>query len=90
VSVTRRIRRQQRRALFDREFALVGPDETVLNVPGAGAIFISAAAGYTLVEAVAYSGPGVEVRKARLEAVARAAGLGDAIAAAKRRATEAA
>jgi hypothetical protein len=53
-------------------------------------VFISVAAGHTIVEASAYSGPGVEERKALLEEIMRSAGLGDAVDAAKRRAWEAA
>ncbi len=75
---------------WGREFVLVGPEETTINVPGAGAIFISQAGGYTVVEAVAISGPGVATRHAILEATMRAAGLGYAVDDARRRAKEAA
>ncbi len=90
----RRLRRAGARPRADlpwhREFVMAGPDETVINVPRAGAIFVSLAGGYTVIECAAYSGPGVAERKAILEARVRAAGLGYAVDAAHRRAREAA
>lgn len=71
---------------MDRHFVLVGSNETAVNVPDAGAIFISRFAGLTVVEAVAHSGPGVAARKAILEAACREAGLGEAIDDGRRRA----
>lgn len=90
----RRARRERKRRLAElpwhRPFVVVGPDEAAVHVPGAGAIFISVAHGFTIVEAAAISGPGVADRKAILEAKCRELGFADAIEAAKRRAEMAA
>ncbi len=93
-NAARRFRRAGARPRADlpwhREFVITKDDETVMNVPGAGCIFVSEAGGYTVIEAVAIAGPGVAERHATLEAKMRAAGYGYAVDAAHRRGREAA
>lgn len=92
--VARRLRMQRRREfeqfLDNRELVIVGERETAVSVPGIGALFISRVDGVTIIEGIAHSGPGVEHRKARLDALMREAGLGHLVDERDRRVAEAA
>ncbi len=89
MSLRRRIaraRRRQRSAIdMKRPFVLIGEQETAVNIPGTGAVFLSTVEDVLVVEAVAFSGPNVEHRKAELERICRGAGFADAIDEARRR-----
>jgi hypothetical protein len=75
----REIARQLRQRMDTQLFVLANGDEVAINVPDVGAIFLSRVEDILVIEAVAHSGPGVEVRKAQLEEICRIAGFGDAV-----------
>jgi hypothetical protein len=75
----RRAAERKRRSLAEDR------DDGAVLVPGVGCIFINEREGALIIEAVAFSGEGVEARKARLEEILRAGGFGDVVDESRRR-----